>query len=263
MINHYLITGHNVEVLATFPGDAIDLTVTSPPYDNARNYKGYSFDFEPLVKELYRVTKPGGVVVWVVNDATVNGNETGTSFRQALFFKEVGFNLNDTMIYAKNNPIPGDCGTRYRQSFEYMFVLSKGKPKTFIPLTTPVKNTGKVDYFRVEKDGRKKYEGGRESPKERRLDNIFFYTIGSSSATDKIASKHPAIFPEQLAEAHITTWSNPGDTVLDCFCGSGTTGKMATKLGRNFIGIDISEEYINEIARPRIELALAEVNHER
>ena len=92
--------------MARMPDGFIDLTVTSPPYDNLRAYSGYSFDFEAVAKELYRVTKQGGVVIWVVGDATIKGSETGTSFRQALFFKEIGFNLHDTMIYAKNSYVP-------------------------------------------------------------------------------------------------------------------------------------------------------------
>lgn len=256
-MRYELIAGPNVEVLTDCPPEVIDLTVTSPPYDKARKYNGYSFEFEPLVHQLYRVTKPGGVVIWIVGDTTVNGNETGIPFKQALYFKEAGFLLSDTMIYAKHNPIPGDCGPRYRQAFEYMFCFSKGRPKTFNPITTPVKSTGKVEYFRVEKEGRKSYAGGREAKAERRLDNIFYYTVGSSSASDTIARKHPAIFPEQLAADQIQTWSNPGDVVLDCFCGSGTTGKMAVTSGRQFIGIDISKEYLDGIARPRIELATA------
>ena len=94
-----------LNTMRAMPDGVIDLVITSPPYDDLRNYKGYSFDFESIAKELFRVVKEGGVVVWVVGDATVDGSETGTSFRQALFFKEVGFNLHDTMIYMKNKII--------------------------------------------------------------------------------------------------------------------------------------------------------------
>lgn len=233
--------------------ESVDLTVTSPPYDNLRTYNGYSFDFENIAKELYRVTKQGGVVVWVVGDATVNGSETGTSFRQALYFKEVGFNLHDTMIYAKENYVPL-THNRYEQQFEYMFVLSKGKPKTFNPLMKKnayFGNSGGGTFRQNGKDLEKKHK--TEDIKEMSIKpNIFWYKIGNLNTSDeKYAHKHPAIFPEKLANDHILSWSNVGDTVLDIFMGSGTTAKMAMFQNRNYIGFEISEEYC-KIAEKRI-----------
>jgi len=244
-----------VEGMKLLPNECIDLTVTSPPYDNLRTYKGFTWDFEGMAKELYRVTKQGGVVVWVVGDATIKGSETGTSFRQALYFKEIGFNLHDTMIYAKNNVYAHDPrNKRYKQCFEYMFVLSKGKPNTYNEIKDrPNKHVGKT---LSGTKGRTK-EGIKRNLKPIVLGeyqarfNIWEYTTGGSVASDKIAFKHPAIFPEKLAEDHILTWSNEGDLVLDPFMGSGTTAKMALLNGRNYIGIDISEEYC-EIAEQRI-----------
>lgn len=253
-----IINDDCLNILKEMPDDCVDLTVTSPPYDDLRNYKGYTFPFEEIAKELYRVTKQGGVVVWVVNDATIKGSETGTSFKQALYFKEIGFNLHDTMIYAKGNPTP-NAGVRYQQCFEYMFVLSKGKPKTVNILDRPRKNnTGDTRTFRRNKKFNRDKEGNfserdfypiREFvPRE----NIWYYTVGLyNSTSDKVAFKHPAIFPEKLAEDHILSWSNEGDTVLDVFCGSGSTLKMAKMNNRNFIGVEISEEYTN-IAKERL-----------
>jgi site-specific DNA-methyltransferase (adenine-specific) len=241
--------------MRTFPENVIDLTVTSPPYDNLRTYKGFTWDFEGVAKELYRVTKQGGVVVWVVGDATINGSETGMSFRQALYFKEIGFNLHDTMIYAKNNPMPIQHN-RYQPCFEYMFVLSKGKPKTFNPIMENTVNPGgKITTTQRKKDGSKNrgssYGNKRNSIRYRH--NIWKYNVGKNQTTkDKIAFQHPAIFPEQLAQDHILSWSNVGDIVLDPMCGSGTTCKMAKLNGRNYIGIDIAEEYV-EMARRRVE----------
>ena len=141
MKTNIIHTGSCAEIMRDFPADCIDLTVTSPPYDNLRTYGGAvnAFDFEPIAQELFRVTKPGGVVVWVVGDATVNGSETGTSFRQALRFMEIGFRLHDTMIYEKENYIPL-THNRYEQCFEYMFVFSKGTPKTFHPKLIPCRH---------------------------------------------------------------------------------------------------------------------------
>ena len=251
-----LYNGDCLEVIKNIPDESIDLTVTSPPYDNLRTYNGYSFDFENIAKELFRITKKGGVVVWVVGDQTIKGSESGTSFKQALYFKEIGFNLHDTMIYAKNNPIPL-THNRYEQQFEYMFILSKGKPKTFNPLLRENKNSGKKNGGTIRLEGKElKQKNKIGKIKEKSfLYNIWYYNIGfNKTTTDKIAFKHPAIFPEQLAQDHIISWSNEGDTVLDCFMGSGTTGKMCKLLNRNFIGIEISEEYYN-IAKERIEKA--------
>lgn len=249
-----VICGNCVDVMAAFPDNYIDLTITSPPYDNLRDYNGYDFDFEGIANQLYRITKQGGVVVWVVGDATIKGSETGTSFKQALYFKEVGFSLHDTMIYAKENYIPL-THNRYEQQFEYMFVLSKGKPQTFNPIMKSNKQAGRENInnrFRQDKDNQGKRHKDDGVKVESIKPNIFYYYVGSGSSTkDKIAFQHPAIFPEQLASDQIITWSDYGELVFDPMCGSGTTCKMAVVNNRNFIGIDISEEYC-EIARKRI-----------
>lgn len=231
--------------------NCIDLTITSPPYDDLRSYKGYSFDFKNITRELYRVTKPGSVVVWVVGDKTFKGSESGTSFRQALFFKEIGFNLHDTMIYAKNNPIPQNHN-RYEQCFEYMFVLSKGKPKTFNPIRIPTKNAGKEFNWGDRKTDMDKNQCRRHRGTELYMvsntkikENIFYYSVGGGK------TGHPAVFPEQLATDHIISWSNENDLVLDPFMGSGTTAKMAILNNRNYIGFEISKEYC-DIAEKRI-----------
>ena len=251
-----IICRDNVEVMRRMPDNCIDLTVTSPPYDNLRTYNGFPFDFENVAKELYRITKPGSVVVWVVNDATINGSETGTSFKQALYFKEIGFNLHDTMIYQSNKPPL--THNRYEQEFEYMFIFSKGKPKTFNPIMVECKNAGKINNTSTFRhtDGTMKKRHGKNPINEFKIkSNVWEYATGFQNTTkDKIAYQHPAIFPEQLAKDHIISWSNPGDLVFDPFVGSGTTAKMALLTGRNYCGIDISEEYC-EIARKRVEQA--------
>ena len=240
-----------LDTMSKIPNDFIDLTITSPPYDNLRTYNGYSFDFESVAKELYRVTKQGGVVVWVVGDSTIKGSETGTSFKQALFFKEIGFNLHDTMIYEKNTssfPSRKD-GNRYTQIFEYMFVLSKGKPKTSnLICDKENKWAGHTNWGKNTKRGRdndlKETSKIKPVPKFSPRNNIWKYTVGGGFASsDKIASKHPAIFPEKLVNDHILSWSNEGDLVYDPFMGSGTTAKMAILNNRNWIGSEISEEY--------------------
>lgn len=232
---------------------SIDLTVTSPPYDNMRKYKGYEWNFEATAKELYRVTKDGGVVVWIVGDATIKGSETGTSFKQALFFKECGFNLHDTMIYAKKNPTP-QKGNRYQSSFEYMFVFSKGSPRVFNPIKQKKKyiENRKNKQYNKNKDGEQIIHAYTSTSDEKIIPNIWFYSVGLNNSTrDRDAFKHPAIFPEKLAEDHILSWSNEGDLIFDPFMGSGTTAKMAKLNNRNFIGFEISEEYC-DIANKRI-----------
>lgn len=247
-----IICGRNETVLATFPPDCIDLTVTSPPYDGLRAYKGYEWSFDATARELWRVTKPGGVVVWVVADATVNGSESGTSFRQALAFMTLGFNLHDTMIYASEKPPL--THNRYEQKFEYMFVFCKGKPNTFNPIMDNCSYAGMKQNAR-----RFRHDGGitelmhqkGQIAETKIKGNIWAYETGSYAVDDKYAFGHSAIFPEKLAEDHILSWSNPGDVVLDPFIGSGTTAKMAIRHHRQFIGVDISPEYC-DLARRRI-----------
>lgn len=235
------------------PDGCIDLTVTSPPYDGLRTYKGYSFDYKAMLSELYRVTKDGGVVVWVVGDATINGSETGTSFRQALYAMEIGFKLHDTMIYCKKNvPL---SHKRYEQEFEYMFVLVKEKLKTFNPIMILKKYMDKRMNKTFNRNKKGVHVMGYSSSNPYRIKgNIWEHAVGGgNSSSDDISYKHPAIFPEKLAEDHIISWSNDGDLILDPMCGSGTTCKMAWINNRDFIGADCSEEYINDVCKPRLE----------
>lgn len=235
-----------LETMAKMPNCFIDLTVTSPPYDNLRDYKGYSFPFEEIAKELFRVTKQGGVLVWVVGDETKNFCESMTSFKQAIYFKEIGFKLLDTMIYYKQNYAPAyPTLRRYANQFEYMFVFSKGKPKTFNPIQKEKVRNKKEKVAYRQKDGtlkRKVKEKGRET---KDASNVWEFAVGGN------LTGHPAVFPEQLANDHIISWSNEGDLVYDCFIGSGTTAKMSIINNRKFIGSELSKEYY-EIAINRI-----------
>ena len=246
--------GDSVQVMRNnIPDESIDMVITSPPYDNLRDYKGYDFDYKSMLNEIYRVLKQGGVCVWVVGDSVVNGSETGTSFKHALYGLDIGFKLHDTMIYKKNSyPFPDQ--TRYYQVFEYMFVFSKGRPKTANILkqkTKWKKKDDEISTFRG-RDGNTyemKYNKGLDL---RNKDNVWVIDTGyMRSTSDILAYQHPAIFPEQLAKDHILTWSNKGDIVLDPMCGSGTSCKMAKETGRKFIGIDIGKEYC-DIAKERI-----------
>jgi site-specific DNA-methyltransferase (adenine-specific) len=255
-----IILGDAIEVLKGYSDNTFDLTVTSPPYDNLRTYNGkikdevvfedgFSFPFVEMARELYRVTKKGGVVVWVVNDQVKNGGETGSSFRQALKFMEIGFTLYDTMIYHKNGaPFP-ETG-RYSQVFEYMFVLSKGKPKTVNLLKDkPNRWAGHTNFgepSKREKDGNLKKVDKFTVAEFGTRYNVWYVNNGKGfSSKDDIAFQHPAIFPESLAEDHILSWSEEGGLVLDPMCGSGTTLKMAKLNNRNYVGIDINEEYVD------------------
>ena len=242
--------GDCLEVMKQINNNSVDLIVTSPPYDNLRDYNGYTFDFESIANELFRIIKQGGVVVWIISDATIKGSETGTSFKQALYFKEIGFSLHDTMIWEKDT-FSFPHNNRYRSVFEYMFVFSKGKPTT----------------TNLIQDKINKYAGSSVHGTSRGKDGITFrksndkksvvkdlgvrYNVWHLSNEKNNRYGHPAPFPEKLAEDHILSWSNKGDLVLDPMCGSGTTLKMVKKNNRNYIGIEISEEYC-KIAKARI-----------
>ena len=241
----------NLDTIARMPDNFIDLVVTSPPYDGLRQYNGYCFDFESLAKGLYRVMKPGGTIVWIVNDATVDGSETGTSFRQALYFKEVGFNLHDTMIWAKDGGGAIGSNLAYTQNFEYMFIITKGKPKTtnLIYDKKCLTYTGKPETSKECRGHRERGDAKLIRREFSKRNNWWLVVPG----TEEGSSFHPAVFPEKLVRDHIWTWSNEGDIVYDPFMGSGTTGKMAINLKRHYIGSEISEEYAKKAVK-RIDL---------
>ena len=269
--------GDNVTIMSQWPDECIPLTVTSPPYDlvewrdgelvtdssqGMRDYEGYQWDFAAVAEQLYRITQPGGVVVWVVADKVIDGSESGSSFVQALYFKRLGFRLHDTMIYATKKPPLSH--NRYEQEHEYMFVFSKKKPKTTnlirersVYAAIDKRRSGKYTHNNGYQGERKAIRNGinRRPPKPTKIKgNIWWFATGGGHDTDKIKGKHAATFPDALARDHILSWSNPGDTVLDPFLGSGTTAKMALAYGRQYIGIDVSQKYL-DIAQQRIDLA--------
>ena len=261
MPEYQLYLGDCVDVMSRLEDCSVDLTVTSPPYDNLRKYKGYRFDFPKIANQLYRITKEGGAVVWIVADETSNGSETCTSFRQALYFVSLGFRLHDTMIWKKQTfTDTGSLRVRYGGVFEYMFVFSKGKIKTFNPIkdrANKLPNKKKHGTVR-QKDGSLKPISsiGKKVGEIGQRFNV--WEINTEVSNTK--RRHPAQFPEPLARDHIVSWSNEGDTVLDCFMGSGTTGKMALLNNRKFIGIEIASEYF-AIAAQRIQDSIKDVEH--
>ena len=237
-----------LEFMKQLPDKCIDLVVTSPPYDNLRTYNdtcNWSFEvFKPIANELYRLMKDGGVIVWNVADATIDGSETGTSFRQALYFKEIGFNIHDTMIWDKPNS--GSVGSlkRYEQTFEYMFVFSKGKPNTSnLIMDKKNKRSGEMQQGSIrQKDGgtnKTSNYGKKEVNEYGRRKNVWY--MPSVMGNDRIG--HPAPFPVNLVQDHIISWSNENDLVLDCFSGSGTTAIASYNLKRRFICVEKDKDY--------------------
>lgn len=239
--------GDCLEVMKTLESESVDLVITSPPYDDLRNYNS-KVDFRLVSKELYRILKRGGVVVWNVNDRVKNGSKSLSSFKQALIFNEVGFNVNDVMIWEKTNPMPQVKQPRYNQVFEYMFIFCKGKPKTFNPLLVDCKSAG-VSY----KSTCKKITKGKERQhkeftiNKKKVDSNIWRIAVAQNKTE-----HPAVFPLELPMKHILSWCNEKEVVLDCFMGSGTTGVACKLLERDFIGIELDKKYF-EIAKKRIE----------
>lgn len=222
----------------------IDFILTSPPYGNLRKYHGYSFQFLPIAEEMYRVLKDGGVLVWVVGDQTIDGDEQGIPFLQVLNFKKIGFTLHDTMIYQKLNHPPYNHD-RYEQAFEFMFVLSKGRPTTFNPLKVKclennMRKSPLATFYSNDSDLPVRLMTGKKRA-DKIKDNVWAYLTGNHGYTG--SKGHPAPFPEQLAEDHILSWTNEGDVVYDPLMGSGTTGVICKALRRNFFGSEISEKY--------------------
>ena len=256
-----------LEGMKRIPDGSVDLVVTSPPYDNLRTYGhlkgGFTFEmFKPIAKELSRILKEGGVIVWNVNDATIKGSETCTSFRQVLFFKdECGMNLHDTMIFKKINPIPQIYRKRYNNEFEYMFVFSKGTVKTHNPIKVPCLHAG----LQLKGTTYKNFSVGEQTrtklanpvKEEKIKGNIWEYVVGKKQI-DQEAKKHPAPFPFELAKDHIISWSNENDIVLDPFIGSGTTAIAAIREKRNFIGFELNKEYYDKACK-RIKLEQAQL----
>lgn len=245
-IENKIINADCIDILKELPDKCIDLVVTSPPYDNLRTYNGtleWSFEiFQDIAKELARILKDGGVIVWIVADATINGSETGTSFKQALYFKELGLNLHDTMIWSKETfSFPNE--KRYRDTFEYMFVISKKIPNT----------------SNLIKDRKNKWVGTKVHGTSRNPDGSIFrkcnhnktlvndygvrYNIWSICSEKQNKTGHPAVFPYRLAHDHIISWSNENDIILDCFSGSGTTAVACHNLKRRFICIEKDYDY--------------------
>ena len=251
-----------MKVMDQLEDESVDAFITSPPYDQLRNYNGYSFPFEDIARKMYQKLAQGGVIVWVVGDAVLKGSESGSSFRQAIFFQELGLNIHDTMIYEKNgSSFPARrTGNRYSQVFEYMFVFSKGKPKTAnLICDKPNKWSGFTSFGtstnRNAAGELVKAKNRKPTPNFSPRHNVWKYNTGKKYTTnDDFAFKHPAMFPESLAEDHVMTWTNEGDLIVDPFVGAGTTTKMAAINGRRWLGIDISEEYV-DIANERMKIA--------
>ena len=255
-IENKIICGNNIDVMKTLPDNSIHMVVSSPPYDSLRSYKGYTYNIDDVIDELFRIVITGGIICWITSDQSVDWSETGTSMKTALKFIDKGFKLYDTMIYEKAG-VQKPTAVRYFQCWEYMFIFSKGKPRVFNPLKDrPNKYAGSTCRGKLtsrQKDGTLKESFERKIiPPFSMRRNIWRYATGrQNSTTDDCAFEHPAIFPEKLAKDLILSWSNEGDLILDCFNGSGTTTKMAQELERKFIGIDISEDYC-KIARKRL-----------
>jgi DNA modification methylase len=251
-----VICADNCETLAAMPAESVDLVVTSPPYDDLRTYGGHSWDFYGVAWLLKRVLKPGGVIVWNVGDATKDGNESGTSMRQALHFQQIGLNLTDTMVYQKQNYLPQSAPGRYDQAWEYCFVICKGAPKA----ANMLKDRRNAKAGQTYKTGGGRMKNGETAElvtitaQEMGLrNNVWSYPVGGYD------NGHPAPMPEAMAQDCVATWSNPGDVVLDPFAGSGTTLKAAKELNRRFIGIEINPDYV-EICQRRIAQEVLNLN---
>ena len=259
-MSYTLYKGDCLEEMKKIEDGSVDMILTSPPYDDLRSYNNSlewgSHIWEAVIVQAIRVLKDGGVMVWIVSDATIKGSESGTSFRQALFAIDAGLNLHDTMIWEKSTfSAVGALRSRYAPVFEYMFVFSKGRPVTF----NPIKDRKNITFGRTvtgtirQKDGSTKPIIGAYEKKINEYGQRFnVWRITEEKVFNKL---HPAVFPVRLAHDHIVSWTDEGEVVLDMFAGSGTTGVACANTGRKFIGIERDDKYF-DIAKSRIEQAM-------
>ena len=247
-MNDTVLVGDCVELLPTLP--QADLILTSPPYGTMRDYGGHEFDWRVVADAIVPALAPGGVLVWIVKDQTIDGSKSGESFRQALYFLDAGLRLHDVLIYRKaanSNPTPN----RVFQDSEFMFVFSNGAPRT-ANITKDVPSLWAGTTRGINGTGRSSKGNNPTSPGKRLIGpyknrgTVWEYLVGyGHSAPDFLdAHDHPAIFPLTLAKDHISMWTNPGDLVIDPMCGSGTTLRAAKDLNRRYIGIDIHAPYV-------------------
>ena len=249
-----------LETMKRMPDNYVDLILTSPPYDNMRSYggnknyhqrlnqTGFSFDFEGIAKELTRVLKPGGVIMWNVQDQTIKGSRTGNSMRQALFFmEECGLFLHDHLIWYKTGtPFPSIY--RYRNVWENMFILTKGKPNTFNPILKKNKTGGASRNRRRERNhnGELVMKERVVTTKEYGIDDNVWYITNHFNVTDEMKKYgHPAVMADEVAKRHIQSWTNEGDVVYDPFLGAATTTRLAKQMNRNWIGSEIHKPYFD------------------
>lgn len=229
---------------------AADLCVTSPPYDSLRDYEGIEWDHKVFMQIARRLRQSVSNIVWIVGDASIDGGESGSSFKQALYFIKLGYKLHDTMIWQKRGfSMPSH--TRYHQIFEYMFVFRRGEipfsPIKDVKNITGGKTTLGKNTFRM-KNG-EMTERARRPAAEWGMRNNIWKTNTTGQEQPCKTLEHPATFPYKLAHDHIVSWSNQGDMIVDPFMGSGTTLRAAKDLRRTAIGIEISEKYCEIAAR--------------
>ena len=246
MISCKLYQGDCLEVMKNIPKNSVDCIITSPPYDDLRDYNS-TINYETLIHLFYNALNNGGIVVWNVDDRISTGSKTLSSFKQALLFKEIGFNVNDIIIWKKTNPIPQLKRSHYQHSYEFMFVFSKGFPKTFNPILVNCSCAGKqLSSGKVASKNKKRKSKSITVNEQKIASDIWEFPICHND------TNHPAVFPLELPLLHIKSWTNENDTVLDPFMGSGTTGIACKMLNRNFIGIELDENYF-KTAKERIE----------
>ncbi len=251
-----IINADCIKATARLPANSIDLVMFSPPYDGIRDYKkGWIFDFPALGKNLYRLVKDGGVCAVVINDGTQDFAKSLTSFRLVLNWCDTaGWRLFETCIYQRDGNPGAWWKRRFRVDHEYIFLFLKGKkPKTFDkePLMVPSKHAGRI-YSGTDRLTSGKFKKIDHKPVKRMKcrGTVWKYPT-SNTEGNRTKLQHPATYPDPLAQDIIQCFSEPGDTVLDPMCGSGTTCVMAMKMKRQYMGIDINEEYC-QIARKRL-----------
>ena len=260
-ISTKVVHGDAREKLKELQADSIDLIVTSPPYADARKktYGGIHPDkyvswFLPISQQLLRVLKPTGTFILNIKERVFNGERHTYVLRLILEMREQGWLWTEEFMWHKKNCYPGKWPNRFRDAWERLLQFNKTKKfkmfqeNVMVPVGDWAETRlSKLSQTDLRRDESKVGSGfGKNVSKWLGRDKVYPTNV-LHMATECYNKKHSAVFPDSLPEWFINLFTEVGDWVLDPFMGSGTTLKVAERMARNSIGIDIQQEYCDNL----------------